>query len=150
MSYELSKIKEGDLLPSLSKKITQQHINEYGYLMESGKKTLLIHYDKKVAQKYGFKDTVAHGTIGLGLVSEVMTRFLGRRWVEGGKISVKFIRPVFRNETITAKGTVSRLERDGEIIRIWADIWCENEHGEKVTVGSASGIIERDLENTSS
>jgi len=141
MNYQLSRIKKGDFLPSVSKTVTQHDINAYGFLMEGGKRTNLIHYNRKTAEEWGFKDTVAHGTIGLGLMSEVMTMFLGRGWVEGGKISVKFIKPVFCNDTIIVKGMVSELGRDREASRIWVDMWCENQYGDKVIVGSASGTI---------
>ena len=125
-------------LPEVTKAIDQPMIDRYGVLNGD---INTIHYDKEFAQKCGFQDTIAHGLMTFGFVSEVMTRFLGRGWVNGGAINLTFIAPVHPGDTITTKGKVKEKHAEGEVIRVVAEVWCEKQNGEKVLVGEASGLV---------
>ena len=77
-------------------------------------------------------------------IYRMMLSYFGEGWIKGGKISIKFIKPVFAQDFVTAKGTVQEkiLEQGG--VRLGCQVWAENQKGEKVIVGTASGLVPRD------
>jgi len=80
------------------------------------------------------------GVSMLQFLSEMMTNWLPdiRGWVQGGKLSAKFIRIVQFDEIITCHGQVKeKKEKDGNRYLV-CDVWVENADGEKVVVGEAT------------
>ncbi|MFC1798252.1 hypothetical protein ACFLZL_00385 [Thermodesulfobacteriota bacterium] len=76
----------------------------------------------------------------LQFISEMITNWLPnpKGWVQGGKLSAKFIRPVRFNEKITCKGKVKNKIKKGGKKYIVCDVWIENAEGNKVTVGEST------------
>jgi acyl dehydratase len=70
----------------------------------------------------------------------MMTAFLGEGFVKGGKMSVKFIKPVLAGDTLTMNGRVREKLPEGSRTRIVVEFWCENQDGVKTMVGEASGL----------
>jgi acyl dehydratase len=71
-----------------------------------------------------------------------MHRWLGAGWISGGKLGgIKFIAPVRPGYTISIGGTITekRVEAGKNIVQ--ADIFVENQDGEKCVVGSAEGVL---------
>ena len=54
------------------------------------------------------------------------------------KLDVKVVRPNLFGETQFCKGKVAGKSVEGERNLVDIDVWCENQHGEKTTVGRAS------------
>ncbi len=126
----------GAQLKPMVKVMTQEQMTVF-----AGTEWRNIHNDPDVARSGGLATTVASGLQTVAYLSEVMTRFLGEGWRQGGKLAVAFISPVFRDDTIYASGQVKEvLDADG-VRRVVLDVWCENQAGKRVTVGSASGRI---------
>jgi acyl dehydratase len=73
-------------------------------------------------------------------VSEMMTRFLGTGFVKGGTMSMVFIKPVYAGDRLTVRGMVKEKSPEGGATRVVVEVWCENQHGEKTAVGTASGL----------
>jgi len=73
-------------------------------------------------------------------VSEMVTRFLGTGFVKGGTMSMVFIKPVYAGDRLTVHGAVKEKRPEGNSTRIVVEVWCENQHGEKTAVGTASGL----------
>ena len=73
-------------------------------------------------------------------LGEQLLKFFGTGYI-GGNLSVNSIGQVVPDDEITTKGVVREKVDEGDSIRLVLDVWCENQHGEKVIVGSASGLV---------
>ena len=126
----------GHELPSLDKELTQRHIDAY-----SGVRTRSIHTDEAWARRKGFRTTLAQGMMSTAYVSEMMTRFFGAGFVRGGTMSMAFVQPVYAGDWLTVRGVVKELRAESGGTRVVVDVWCENQHGQKTAVGTASGVL---------
>jgi len=125
-------------LPPLHKGImTQAKMEAYSRLEGE----VSIHTDDELAKKVGLPGTVAAGMMLVDYLSEMLTNFFGTGWIQGGKIAVSFILPVRAGDGVTAKGVVRDKLSEGPATRLILDVWCENQRGEKVTAGTASGLV---------
>jgi acyl dehydratase len=57
-----------------------------------------------------------------------------------GTIDFKFIKPVMPGDTVTVHGRVSELKPVREGVLVIVDIYCENQKGEKTSVGRGSAV----------
>jgi acyl dehydratase len=87
-----------------------------------------IHSDVEVAKRTGLDAPIAQGMQTLAFASELMTRVCGSEWLERGELSVKFIKPVFAEDTVTVSAAESV---DG------FEIEAKNQHGDVLMVGEA-------------
>ncbi len=138
MTAAPSEIAVGSELTPTTKAISQDVINRYGKLNGDNN---IIHYDGDFARQHGYRDAIAHGMMTFGLISEMMTRFLGKGWVSGGKIEIILVAPVYSGDTITARGKVKEKVSEGDALRLVVETWCENQDGERVLLGEASGLV---------
>ena len=122
-------------LPSLEKEISQRRIDAYSVVRPKS-----IHTDGSWARQKGFRAPLAQAMMSTAYVSEMMTRFLGTGFVKGGAMSMVFIKPVYAGDRLTVHGVVKETRRDGDATRVVVEVWCENQHGEKTAVGTASGL----------
>ena len=130
-----TRIRIGDELPPLTKPISQRQIECY-----SGVRPRSIHTDPEWARAKGFAAPLAQGMMSTAYVSEMMVAFLGEGFVQGGRMAVKFIKPVLVGDTLTLHGCVRGTLPEGERTRIEVEVWCENQDGVKTMVGEASGL----------
>lgn len=127
----------GAELPQLVKEIPQRRIDAY-----SGVRPNYIHSDEAFARKKGFRAPLAQAMMSTAYVSELMTRFVGAGFVKGGKMAMTFIKPVLAGDTLTVRGVVKERQPEAGRTRVVVEVWCENQHGEKTAVGTASGLID--------
>jgi acyl dehydratase len=127
----------GQTLPELVKHIPQRRIDAY-----SGVRPNYIHSDEAFARKKGFRAPLAQAMMSTAYVSELMTRFAGAGFVKGGTMAMTFIKPVLAGDTLTVRGVVKETQPEGARIRVVVEVWCENQHGEKTAVGTASGLLD--------
>lgn len=132
---EANRIHVGASLPPLAKPISQRQIDCY-----SGVRPKSIHTDPEWARQKGFANTLAQGMMPTAYVSEMMVNLLGEGFVKGGKMSVKFIKPVLVGDTLTMHGVVKEKIAEGDATRIVVEFWCENQNELKTMVGEASGL----------
>ena len=125
----------GQALPSLVKEMTQRRIDVY-----SGVRPRSIHTDEAWAHQKGFRTTLAQGMMSTAFASEMMTRLLGAGFVRGGTLSMAFIKPVYAGDRLTVHGVVKETRPEGGRTRVVVEVWCQNQHGEKTAVGTASGL----------
>jgi acyl dehydratase len=64
-----------------------------------------IHADD-VAAQYGFKGGLVPGVGVLAYMTQPVVEALGREWLERGRISARFIKPVYHDEIATVHATV--------------------------------------------
>lgn len=55
-------------------------------------------------------------------------------------MAVKFIKPVYTDDTLTVHGTVIEKTPENGVTRVTVEVWVENQQGEKTMVGTASGL----------
>lgn len=122
-------------LLSLEKEISQRRIDAYSVVRPKS-----IHTDGSWARQKGFRAPLAQAMMSTAYVSEMMTRFLGTGFVKGGAMSMVFIKPVYAGDRLTVHGVVKEKRREGDATRVVVEVWCENQHGEKTAVGTASGL----------
>lgn len=127
----------GAQLKPIEKVMTQEQMTVF-----AGTEWKNIHNDLDAARQAGFSTTVASGLQTIAYISEMMTKFCGAGWRRGGKLAVAFISPVFLGDTVFASGRIKEkvVDEDGTP-RVVLDVWCENQIGKRVTVGTASGRI---------
>ena len=136
MAVSLDAITIGQALPSLTKEVSQRKIDAY-----SGVRPRSIHTDDAWARAKGFRVPLAQGMMSTAYVSEMMTAFLGAGFVKGGGMSVTFVKPVYAGDRLTVHGVVTDKRTENGATRVVVEVWCENQHGEKTMVGSASGLL---------
>ena len=127
----------GEELPPLKKNISQRQIDCY-----SGVRPKSIHTDVEWAKQKGFPAPLAQALMSTAYVSQMMVQWLGTGFIKGGKISASFIKPVIVGDTLTAHAVVKSKEDVGGRPHVTVECWCENQHGVKTLVGSASGYTD--------
>jgi acyl dehydratase len=124
-------------LPQLVKEIPQRKIDAY-----SGVRPNYIHSDEAFARKRGFPAPLAQAMMSTAYVSELMTRFVGAGFVKGGTMAMTFVKPVLAGDRLTVHGVVKDRRPENGRTRVVVEVWCENQHGEKTAVGTASGLLD--------
>lgn len=127
----------GTQLPPLRKTISQRQIDCY-----SGVRPKSIHTDVEWARQKGFRAPLVQALMSTAYVSQMMVRWLGTGFIQGGRISASFIKPVIVGETLTARGVVKSTQDIGGRPYVSVECWCENEEGVKTLVGTASGFAD--------
>ena len=101
-----------------------------------------IHVDRQFAQTTRFEQRIAHGLLTTSLLSGVLGMHLpGPGSVYMGQ-TLRFVRPVFINDTITATAEV--LQYDPVKGNILLKTECRNQNGEIVLEGEAKMRVPRE------
>lgn len=100
------------------------------------------HNDKEMAIKWGFPDIVVQGMMSTCFLSEMLTNRFGAGWLAGGKMNVNLVNIVWQSDRLTCRGFVRELSPEGDRQRAYLDVWVEKEDGTKVTIGTASAVVE--------
>lgn len=95
-----------------------------------------VHINKEFAKETMFKDRIAHGMLVASLFSTVLgTQLPGEGAIYVGQ-EVKFTKPVYLEDTITATVTVSELNIEKN--RVVLETIATNQNGDVVIKGSAT------------
>lgn len=123
-------------VPSFGRRITREMALTHGAPMKN------FHTVVEDAQALGFPDVVIAGPMFVCFYSEMFTRFFGGDWVSGGRLDFKLYKPVFANQTLTARAVVSDHEPLEEGVRVVLEVWCEREEdGIRTNGGTASVLL---------
>ncbi len=90
-----------------------------------------IHVDPEFARGTPYGANIVQGRLVMTLVSRLMLDRHGSRWLKGGHFTVRFVRPVRVDETVSAWAQ-PLAGRPGSFA-----VWCENVRGERVIDGEA-------------
>ncbi len=121
--------------------LTQEKMTAYSEDSANALRGQSIHTDPALAKKMGYPNSVAQGLMSADYVSEMMTNQFERGWLQHGRLSLAFVRPVLCGDTQTACAALHEELDEGAFSRRVYDVWCENQNGETVTVGTASGVV---------
>ncbi|MCC7527963.1 MAG: MaoC family dehydratase [Candidatus Melainabacteria bacterium] len=129
-------VKRG-MTASVAKTVVESDIVQFAYA--SGDHNP-VHLDEDYAKTTRFGKRIAHGMLSASFISTV----LGTRLPGPGTIyleqTLKFSRPVFIGDTITASATVTRVNRKTN--RAWLKTVCTNSQGKPVVTGRALVMME--------
>jgi 3-hydroxybutyryl-CoA dehydratase len=98
-----------------------------------------IHVDEEFAKTTRFGQRIAHGMISGALLSAVLGYEFGERKIVYLSQTMKFILPVFIDDTITATATIKHIREDKPIVTI--ETVCTNQSGEATLTGEAVVMI---------
>jgi 3-hydroxybutyryl-CoA dehydratase len=122
---------EGDTA-SFSKTITEADVIMYAGLSSD---TNPLHLDAEYARSTRFGQRIAHGMLTAGLISTVIgTKLPGPGAIYAGQ-TLRFLKPVFVGDTITATATVTAYNRERG--RLTLATVCRNQRGDEVIEGEA-------------
>lgn len=97
-----------------------------------------MHVNESYAQESMFKHRIAHGLISVGLISTVLGNYLPGEGTIYLNQTVRFLKPVFIGDTITA--IVKVTSKDEIKNRIKLSTICINQNGEMIISGEAEVI----------
>jgi 3-hydroxybutyryl-CoA dehydratase len=99
-----------------------------------------LHVDAEFARKSRFGQRVAQGILVAGLISTAIgTRLPGVGAVYLGQ-NLRFVKPTFIGDTITATITVTAIRPDKPILTL--ETVCTNQRGEQVITGEATVLYQ--------
>ncbi len=123
-------IKVGDT-DSFTKTVTEADV--YNFAGVSGDFNP-AHINEEYAKNTMFKGRIAHGVLSVSFISTVIGTLLPGPGSIYLSQEVKFVKPVYFHDTITATVTVTEIIEEKE--RIVLDTVCTNQKGEEVITGS--------------
>ncbi|MFN0145161.1 MAG: MaoC family dehydratase [Dehalococcoidia bacterium] len=88
------------------------------------------HTDPAVAKEAGLSGTVAQALHYCAYVSQLLLDEHGRRWVEGGELEIKFVRPLYAGDSVEVTLTESGADH--------ARVECRNQDGQMLAFGNAT------------
>src|SRR5437868_489466 len=131
-----AEVKVGDRLQSVTHEVTNEKMVEFEKCVwDRGRNS---HSDINVAKADGVSRTIASGQNQMAFLHELLERNFGDAWVYGGKISARYIHPVYGGDKLTANGLVTEITEENGKHRVTLQIWCENQDGRKTSAGTAS------------
>ena len=98
-----------------------------------------IHIDEEFAKTTRFGRRIAHGMISGALLSAVLGYEFKERKIVYLQQTMKFLLPVFIDDTITATATVTHIREDKPIVTL--ETVCTNQSGETTLSGEAVVMI---------
>jgi acyl dehydratase len=128
-------LKVGAKLTPVTRNITNEKMIEFEKCVwDRGRNS---HSDINAAKADGISRTIASGQNQMAFLHELLERNFGDSWVYGGKISVRYIHPVYAGDKLTANGIVAELIDHGGKPGVALQVWCENQDGVKTSAGTA-------------
>lgn len=98
-----------------------------------------IHIDEEFAKTTQFGRRIAHGMISGALISAVLGYEFKERRVVYLSQTMKFVAPVFIDDTVTATATVKNIREDKPIVTL--ETVCTNQNGKTTLKGEAVVMI---------
>ncbi len=96
-----------------------------------------VHIDREYASTTRFKDVIIPGLLVAGLISTVMTQStFGNVY---SSQSLKFLKPVYVGDTITAVGTIVEKIDEKRLVKVKTE--CFNQKNELVVIGEGQEYI---------
>ncbi len=135
---------EGHEFTGSLKTVTQERVNNFsgGFPKGPGWPKKTIHTDLDFAKSCGLHTRVASGAMCEGYLVELMIDVFGIGWLKHGKMALKFIGIIKTDDTVLPKAVVQSKEVEGIRARFVMQMWCENQDGKKVVVGTAAGLAQ--------
>ena len=98
-----------------------------------------IHLDEEFARKTRFGRRIAHGMLSGSFISAVLGYEFKERKIVYLSQTMRFIAPVFIDDTITTSGTVTGIRKEKGIVTL--ETVCTNQNGDITLKGEAIVMI---------
>lgn len=98
-----------------------------------------IHLDEEFASTTQFGKRIAHGMLSGAFISAVLGYELSDRKIVYLSQSLKFTKPVFLGDTVTATATVTAIREDKPIVTL--ETVCTNQDGDVLVKGEAAVMV---------
>ena len=98
-----------------------------------------IHLDEEFAAKTRFGKRIAHGMLSGAFISAVLGNEFRERKIIYLSQTMKFVAPVFIDDTVTATGTITNIREDKGIVTL--ETTCTNQNGETLVKGEAAVMV---------
>ncbi len=121
---------------STSKQITDKVVRAFAELSGDFNP---IHLDEEFAKTTRFGKRIAHGMISGALISAVLGYEFKERKIVYLSQTMKFLAPVFLDDTITATATITHIRQDKPVVTL--ETVCTNQTGETTLTGEAVVLI---------
>lgn len=134
---------EGHEFSGNFKTVTEERVYAFsgGFPRGPGWPKKNIHTELEFARSCGLPTQAASGAMFEGYLTELMIELFGGNWLREGKMSLKFIAIVDPGDRLLPKAVVQSREIEDSGVRFVMELWCENQHGKKVVVGTATYLV---------
>ena len=142
MAIITKETKEGQEFGGRAKRISWERLWTFsgGPLANSGWPKKNVHTDLEFAKECGLPNVAASATQNQGYVVQLMIDLFGPAWLSHGTMDVRFVGLTKVLDVVVPKAVVKSMEVQDKQIRYLMDVWVENQRGEKVLVGTATGL----------
>jgi 3-hydroxybutyryl-CoA dehydratase len=125
----------GQSLPEVTKTVTQEQVNAYANAAHDWNP---IHLDANFAAGTQFGKRIAHGMLGLGFVSEMLSLAFPESWGQSGGLKVRFKAPIFPGETVKILGEVTSVSNSDGEDTVTCTVVCIKPDDTEVITGTAT------------
>lgn len=128
-------LKVGDALATFTREIEEQKMILFERVVwDRGSNS---HSDPEAAKRDGMSKMIASGQNQMAFYHELLERNFGDAWVYGGKISARYIHPVYVGDKLTPHGEVTEIGEENGKPRLTLKLWVEKQDGTKTSVATA-------------
>jgi acyl dehydratase len=92
--------------------------------------------DDEGARKEGLPGMILPGNMSLGLLTKLVTDWIGAGGAHLARIGTTYRQPVLPDHTLTLQGFVTHIHQDERSVEL--DVWLENEEAERLVIGTAT------------
>ncbi|MGB3407670.1 MAG: MaoC family dehydratase [Jannaschia sp.] len=96
-----------------------------------------IHDDHAYAVSQGLPGIIADGMVSTNWILALLTEIFGPAAASTGRLRTKYIAPVYENDLIETRVTVTSARGEGARSEYLLDVLCQRADGTAVTVGEA-------------
>jgi acyl dehydratase len=97
--------------------------------------------DDEGARKEGLPGMILPGNMSLGLLTKLVTDWIGSSSARLARIGTTYRQPVQPDHTLTLQGFVTHIHQDERTVEL--DVWLENEEAERLVIGTATVAFPR-------
>ncbi len=147
-TFEAAGLRSGDELPGFTRAVTQEQIDRFEYVGQdaagqdgNGPPPVNIHTDTERAREMGLTRPIASGQMSFAFLHELLARQFGADFRQGGELLVTFLKPVYEDDTVTARGVVEEAETVEGRMTLSLRVWLENQDGVQTCAGRAEVTV---------
>jgi len=126
----------GDTLGPLELFVSKDQCRAYARTMGMGGDIAGRFTDDEAAKKEGLPGMILPGNMSLGLLSKLVTDWIGSSNAWLSRMSTTYRVPVQPDHTITIHGFITNKDPAARTAEI--DVWMENEEAERLVTGTAT------------
>jgi acyl dehydratase len=97
-----------------------------------------IHDDDDYAKKNGLPGIIADGMVSTNWIMGLLCDAFGPAITRKGRLITKYIAPISENQVVISIAKVTEKAIVGPETTYSFDVWCEDDSGKKLTVGTAT------------